>query len=178
MTEAQISRFYFPAWNRCARAMSWKMVEGRLVGGRLPRYGGPEVDAAYQVVWNLAERFALQLHRAVTPEDLRHAVNFAASNRASTKAMNSAHANRAVALFDLLADPDNLSAMMRWSNPDLVERDGLLERIRQAAPEAYVRAISRDRFRVVVLDDLTTAQLKMLLFTLVNRRRAVPTPAQ
>lgn len=170
MTDAQLTKFYLPNWTRCANALGWRMQSGCLTAARQPVHGHPTSDALYQQVWSMAEQFAMQSQRAVRPDDLRHAVNYVATNRVSAKEMNSAQANRAVALMKLLADPDNLAAVTEWSNPDLAEKRGLLERL--SFHRAYAVNIARDQFGTADLDALDVGQLRKLVWTVTNRHRA------
>ncbi len=171
MTDAQLTRFYLPNWGRCAAALDWRMQAGRLLAARQPVHGHPTADALYQQVWSMADQFAMQSQRAVRPDDLRHAVNYVATSRVSAKEMNSAQANRAVALMKLLADPDNLTAVTEWSNPELAEKRGLMERL--GFNRAYAATIARDQFGTVDLDDLDCGQLRKLVWTVSNRHRAM-----
>lgn len=172
MTDAQIRRFYFPEWKRCAKALGWQMQDGRLTAVRLPSYGHPTANGLYQGVWDIAETFAIQQHRAVTSDDLRHAVNFAAASRVSAKDLNNAEANRAVALMRVLADPDDIEAMNHWLHPDMAAKRGLIVAIRGLAHANYTAAICRARFGKTDLEDLTVQQLNQVRFTLTNRMRS------
>ena len=82
MTEAQQKRFYFPLWREVQNANNWHMIKGRLMpeGARVETFGRAEADRLYQAVWIAAEALALENHRAVTADDLRHACSVVALN--------------------------------------------------------------------------------------------------
>ena len=64
MTQKQRLYFYFPAWNRAARAQQWRTEKGRLIGTRQDRWGAEEVNGLYQAVWGFARRIASRAGRA------------------------------------------------------------------------------------------------------------------
>lgn len=170
MTDKQLTKFYLPAWSRLAKALNWRMEDGRMLAERLPRHGHPTADQEYQKVWDAADSFAWQSQRAVRPDDLRHAVNCVATGRVSAKEMDNKQTNRVVSLMKLLTDPDNLKAVSEWLDPDIAEKRGLLERIN--LHRAYAINIARDQFRTPDLDSLKVEQLRTLVWTVTNRHRA------
>lgn len=168
MTEAQARRFYFPAWNRALRA---RWIRDR--GTMLPREGAPALDLADQIE-TIADARAKRRAGIVTAEDLRHAAHVVAFGRdLSSKDLSNAQTDRVVALFDLLADPDDLGARMRWDSPNEDAR----RRLEWAAgnsgfPEAYVAAVCSSKFSTRDWRQLNDAQLRQLVVTLRNRAKS------
>jgi hypothetical protein len=173
MTEAQQRKFYFPAWNRAAGRHDWVMRGGRLVGKRLDVFGLAQVNGLYQRVWAAAAERALQGHRGVTAEDLRHGCHVVALGQDKGSGdLTSGECDRVVCLFRLMADPDDLDAQIAWEHPEEGEKKRLKWVIGQAAPEAYISAISKDRFGTIFWEtDLSAGQLRQLLMTLKGRQR-------
>jgi len=145
MTEAQRTRFYFPAWGKACHANDWHMVKGRLLAKRAKQHGVPDVDALYQSIWNAAEALALQAHRAVTAEDLRHACHVVAVGRdKSANDLTNGEVDKVVNLFRLLAEPDDLDAILAIQHPENSERTRLVHSLKKRAPEAKLLAIARN----------------------------------
>ncbi len=175
MTPAQQRRFYFPAWNAAARVHGWKpSLKGMdLHATRKATWGCPEVDKLYGKVWFVALGLADLEDRDVCTDDLRHACNLAATGRKRhSKDLNNKETNRVVALLELLADPDNLSAMNAWLHPDLAAREGVLAQIRKLAPIGYIISVSRGKFGRDDWENLDDRELGQLLFTLKARARS------
>jgi hypothetical protein len=204
ITENQIKRFYFPLWNRAADAHDWRMASGRLVGSRQARHGLAESDLLYQRVWDAAESLARAAHRAVTPDDLRHACHAVALTltparvptppgsarvpRAasgvppdaipiSSKSLTNPQLDRVAALFKILIAPDDLDALIAWGDPTIAARKRLCFAIRKT-PFAYIDKICRDKFGAAYSspfwEDLPIHQLRHLALTLRNRAAAQP----
>ena len=167
MTDAQKYKFYFPAWNRCARNNFWTMTKGRLNAEPQENPLIPELAA----VWTYALQIARDEHRGVVPDDLRHACHIVAIGRdKSSEKLTNREVNRVVELFDMLADPDDVTARMRWENPELAEKQGLIKSIKEKAPEDYIRKISEDKFGTMSWEDLDVHKLRQLVITVTNRR--------
>ena len=175
MTALQRKRFYFPAWNACARVLDWVMVRGRLEGdlvvqrrfaGRWPEPAGPELLK----VLDAAEGLARQEHRAVTAEDLRHGCNVVAAGVPSIAKMNNQGIDRAVALFRLLQAPEDLQAIMDWLHPGEAMRTSLAGWVRKLAPEAVLRAIAKNAFQTEDVDRLGPPELRWLARQVKGRR--------
>lgn len=176
MTELQLNHFYLPAWTRCARANNWH----NLTALRLPArdISSPLAADLALRVRAVADQIARAGHRAVRPEDLRHACHITALGRdKSSRAFTNAEADRVVFLFALLADPDSIAAVQDWENPDLARKRNLIAAAWQKAPEAYVLAILRDRFHTRIIEDLSLRQLQQLCMTLNHRNEAWRQPA-
>lgn len=173
MTKAQSKGLYWPRWNRCWKA-NWRSVEGLVV---------PNPDrvlcAELTAVESAAHQLAVADHRAVCVDDLRKGCHVVAVGRPrSSKALTNAELTRVVSLFNLLAEPEDLSAVVAWQHPEIEARKRVVTLI-ERVPEAYVRAVSRTSdWR-----DLPERDLLNLLRTLRNRpnsglhRSPKPAPA-
>jgi hypothetical protein len=176
MTAKQRTRFYFPAWAAAARVHGWKTEGGRIIGQRQECWASPELNAVYQRIWNLAEHWAANDARALTPDDFRHACHVAALGRdASSANLGNDQVDKVVALFKLLADPDDLRATMAWMSPDEARRRRMLWWIRSNCVESYVVAVCREKFHTDEPAGLRFDQLSQLHMTLRNRRNALKT---
>ncbi|HSM84591.1 MAG TPA: hypothetical protein VLT16_00510 [Candidatus Limnocylindrales bacterium] len=178
MTEAQQKRFYFPAWNACARVNDWRMVQGRLVADlrrqRAEAQGWPETAREVMLqVLDYAEQLAAQEHRAATAADLRHACNLVATQgrRSSSEDLDNKQTNRVVVLFKLLQEPEDLDAIMGWLHPEESDRKGLANFIRKQAPEATLVAIAKHAFGTIFWEDLEHGKLKWLLKQVKGRQQ-------
>jgi hypothetical protein len=149
MTEAQQRRFYFPAWNTCSVANKWFMQRGRLAADLAEQreeystWPDPASEVYLKVV-TAAEQLALQQHRGVTADDLRHACNVVATGRQSSGTLDNKQTNRVVSLFRLLTDPDDLDAVMNWLNPERLEAASFDSFLLKRANEAAIIAIARN----------------------------------
>jgi hypothetical protein len=177
ITEKQLRRFYFPAWSACAKANGWVMAKGRLSESARGAHADAPVAGALpgellRKVWMAAEALAVQAHRNVTAEDLRHGCTVVALGRnKSSKDFTNAELDRVVALFRLLAEPDDVAAMLQWNNPEIGERKRLVFAIAESAPAAYVARIASDRFGTELWEDLAVYELRQLVMTLRDRSR-------
>lgn len=118
MTKLQANRIYWPAWSRAAAVHGWRMSGGRLAGQRREDWGAGDTTALYGAIWNRAERTATAAHRAPQPDDFRHAIHWAALARdKSSKHLTSEDLDRVAAALRLLADPEDLAAMLEWLDP-------------------------------------------------------------
>lgn len=167
MTQAQSTRFYFPAWNRAFTAR-WRRDRGTI----LPREGAPVNELAEQVE-TMARARAARRSAPCSADDLRHACHVGAFGRdISSKDLTNAQVDRVVALFELLADPDNLSAQMRWAAPDRDARRRLEWSVQHSGfPEAYVLHICSSKFSSRNWRALTDTQLRQLIVTLKSRAK-------
>ena len=174
MTDNQQRRFYFPAWNGCAVANGWVMVKGRLradIGNLKPEvqsWPEPAREMGLKVLVT-AEQVASQQHRAVVADDLRHACNYVAAGKLSSGDLDNKQTNRVVALFNLLADPEDLDAVMNWLHPENAERGSFVSFLRRKAHEATLRAISNEAFQTKNWEELPIEKLRWLAKELKNR---------
>lgn len=168
MTKKQQRRFYFPAWNAALKA---RWIRDR--GTMLPRPGAPENPQADEVM-AIATRHAARRQALVSPDDLRHACHVVALGKdRSSYDLTNWQMDRVVALFELLADKENISAQVRWENKDLdaVRRlEWAIQRV--GFPEAYVASISFGKFGSRAWRALQPDQLRQLLITLKGRAAA------
>jgi len=177
MTPEQRRRFYFPAWGKVASKYDWRMEKRRLIcdlGALQEAVNGWQEQTAREVMLNVlryAGHFARQNHRAIEPDDLRHACNFVAAKVMSSDQLTGKQLQRVVCLFDVLAAPMNLRAIRRWENPEAQEREDLVAQIGKLANEAAIRAICRNSsFDRANWRDLPTSGLTWLRRTLLQRQ--------
>ena len=163
MTPSQRDNFYIPKWRQCANANGWVMSNGRLIcDAALNRFR----SELHSQVWEIALNLAYATHRAVTPEDLRHACNFLAAKQTSSKKMNNRETNRVVTLFMLLANPDgpnNVKLMADWLNPHNADRVALIKQLFQYAPGYRLEAISGQVYGTRYWKELPDDKLRWLL---------------
>ncbi len=182
MTEKQQRRFYFPAWSECSKAMGWVMRKGRLQAdlttlrsSLATKWPAPARDVALQVL-DYAYQLAGEEHRGVVAEDLRHGCNLVATKglKSSSSDFTNKDVDKVVTLFRLLANPENIEAVIAWSAYEDGEDPGSVKRIRyfieHAAPEAYVRQVAMDRFGTKEWNRLALEQIRELAMTLANRK--------
>jgi hypothetical protein len=106
-------------------------------------------------------------------EGLRHAMHIQALGcNMSHKDMDNREVDRVFKTLELLADPDNLDAVLFFENPDREEKKRLLWRIDRTASKRYIQSISADKFGTIHYEDLDRTQLEQLRNTLTNRMRA------
>lgn len=181
MTDAQRSRIYFPAWSELSNAMGWVWSRGRLRADLdaqqklFNSFHGPAREAGMNVLIH-ALNIAGQNHRAVTPQDLRHAANLVATGgkHSSSKKFSNRELNHFRNLCALLRKPDNLQAVHRWEDPDAADREDCVAWIRELAPEDYILAITRDVWKTGDWEKLELKQLEWLLGRV--REKSKPTP--
>ncbi len=174
MTSAQRQHFYFPAWRLCAQARGWVQVKGRfaadLAAQRLQPIPSPACEEMLKVI-DLSESFANDAHRAVTADDLRHACNHVASQGKTvhTEAMDNHATTMAVRLFRLLADPDDLSAVMEWLDPEEADRRDYVRWMKTAAAEGALAAIARNAWGTSDWESQPMPELRWLARTACRR---------
>lgn len=167
MTPAQRTRLYLPAWRRAFDANWRKGAGGVEIIPELP------VNPWRDQVAEAAAQAAAKENRPPTPEDLRHAAVFVATNKWSSKALNNRETNRLVSLCKLLVDPLDLSATVAFQNPANADREALISRIK-LHPAAYVAAIARGKFKVDDWTVLNDYQIRHLSWTLNHRTPVKP----
>lgn len=178
MNEAQAKRLYFPAWNR-AFAANWYHDRGTAV-----RRQGRFCQELDQVEAVAAER-ARQRSCRVTANELRHACHLVALGLdKSSLDLSNRELDQVLALFRVLADPDDLSARIALDHPEKDARRRLEWAVRNCGlPEAYVRTVCSSKFGTHNwrgLDDLPLRQLMVTLKCRAKARReavAEPEPA-
>lgn len=174
MTEAQQRRFYFPCWNACAVANGWFMVKGRLRADLVTQreeyaaWSDPARELYLKVV-TTAEQLALQNHRHVVADDLRRGCNVVATGKISSGDLDNKQTNRVVALFKLLADPEDLDAVMNWIHPENAERGSFVAFLKKKAHEGLIVTIARNAFATSDWESLPIEKLRWLAKELKNR---------
>jgi hypothetical protein len=157
-------------WSQVVAANDWTMEQGRL-SAEAQRTAGESIF--HKFVWRTAGQLALQAHRAVTAEDLRHACYLVATDRvpgwstsarpvASMRDLGNREFSRVLVLWALLVNPDDLEAGMAWEHPENSEREGLIASIQKAMPDATARAIAGNAFGTRNWENLDLGQLKWL----------------
>jgi hypothetical protein len=176
MTAPQ-SNLYWRTWAAAACAQHWHGTAAEMRAARQECFVSPRLDEAYQAVWRVAEVLAGSNHRALVGDDFRYAAHIVATGRqVSSKRLTNAELDRVLALFRLLADPENLANVEAWFNPDAGTRKRYLHLIEQW-PAKYVAAISRDKFKGKTnLSRLTLDQLRQLSLTLRHRHVTQQSP--
>lgn len=169
MTPAQKFKFYFPAWNACVKANGWHMQGGMV------QFDGSRLTEEGRKVFQFARQRAISQKRPMKLDDVRHGVHWLALGRdKSSEHLTNANLDRVVALFKLLADPEDLGARMNQDAYDRGEDPGAIERlnwmIRNAAPAAYVAKVSLDMCGSRDWESLPIAQKHVLARALKQRK--------
>lgn len=169
MTRAQES-LHWRSWNAVVKANAWRMRKGFLLEEAA---ASRERSEHHRKVWVFAEQLAGRGVRAVTSNDLRHATYVAAIGRdCSHSEFTNKEFNAVLALWKLLVDPDDLTAVMEHQNPGEAARRGLIASIQRNAPgEAYIVAISTRRWGTRNWKTLNDGALRQLAVTLSERAR-------
>ena len=171
MTAAQRSRYYFPAWAAAAAAHGW--AKRPTPASRQACFASPELNVLYQNIWELANFRAGEAARNLLPDDFRHACHQAAIGQDKSSAdLTNDECERIVALFNLLADPSDLRAIMAWNSPNEARRRRMLYWITHNCVESYVVAVCREKFGTDDPAKLHFEHLRQLHMTLKNRRNA------
>ena len=176
MTDAQKFKFYFPAWTACVKANGWRKTKGRLVLSLESKVPSPEL--AKMLVF--AQQRATMARRGMEVDDLRHACHLLALGKdKSSNDLTNPELDRVVTLFQVLTDPDNLTARLKWDAYERGEDPGAVTRVEyfiRRCPDSYVRAISAARFGTRDWENLTVKQKGLLSMTLANRRPKAVAP--
>jgi hypothetical protein len=169
MTEKQRYALYFPAWSQAAQNHGWNR---RGLSTRVPFFGNPQLNELYQRIWQIALERA-QGTKGPSAEHFRHACHLVAFGEdKSSNQLNNQEVDRIVALFRMLANPDDLAATLAWSNPQEEKRKRMLWWIENNCTESYVIQVSREKFQTANWQALTFDQLTQLHMTLKNRSNA------
>jgi hypothetical protein len=145
------------------------MERGRFVADPLP--AGCD-EAALVLQW--AGQLAADAHRGITLDDLRYAIHLVATGRSvSSTRLNQRQIDRVFALLDLLHEPDNLTFVMNWMNPEGKSEGWLREFIRQHFHDDYVATLCTRMHAGRALGELPKPELMSLLRTLRQRPNAL-----
>lgn len=195
MTEAQTKlhwngKYGQPGWYAVRTRCMWVFTKGRIHADAFK--GDP--SAPYHLkVWQTANSLADAQNRSLKEDDLRHAVYVLALGRnKSSKDFDNEDLDRVLAVFRMLAAPDNLAAMQEWQayeRFDAVKRLNArrLERGEPAEPLPdhpgerrrelwFIRQhgcpdkLLRERFGGRQPEDMRLSELRELVRTLKNRR--------
>ena len=181
-------------WNACVHANDWRMEKTRLVKDARKTAG---LSIYHKLVWLGAERLAQQASRGATAEDLRHSCYITATTRVPAPAsspggedtgegeptylnwrvidsmadLGNKEFSRTLVLWDLLIDPENLAAQIKWDHPENSEAEGLDKSIAKLAPDAYVRKVSARAYETRNWESLDVNQKRNLRRILAYRRK-------
>lgn len=170
MTPSQKFTLYLPAWGRVVSTHEWRMRQRRLVGQRRESWGGPATSEIYARTWQHAETLARRDCRAVRPDDLRHGVHVAALGRdLSSTDLRDAQLDRVLVALRLLADPEDLDAMIAWEHPEQGERKRRAWWLANRCHPVYVARVAADMFGVADWTTLTDHQVGILYGRLKHR---------
>lgn len=160
---------YFRRWNAACRTQGWRMEKGRLQGTAIKS----PVSDERQLVLDWAEQLARDDHSAPTLDHVRYAVHLVACGKALSSAkLNNRQIDRVFALLDYLAEPDNLSFVMNWMNPEGKNEAWLRQFITDHFHDDYVATLCDRMHQGRRLDQLPKAELMSLLRTLKDRPNA------
>lgn len=162
MTDRSRIRFYLPAWTA-----AWKRIQG-IQAWHLELGSTLAAQLLHQVLDVAAKR-----PETVRADAVRHACHVVAlGSDISSKRMTARQADRCVALFNILADPDDLIATNRWLHPDAADRGRLIYAIERCGlTEAYRKALARDRHGTTEWRTLDLTELRQ--FSITCRQRAL-----
>lgn len=163
MTPKQTT-FYWSLWRECCQKNGWRMERGRLL------YDPFKLNEVGKKVWTCAEQLALQSHRAVILDDLRHGCHFVALSRMrSSKDFSNKEFNKVRLVLQLCADFDNLQAQMEQANPAMVENASFDSFLLKRANEAAIISISSNAFGTKHWRDLPIEKKRWIAKTVKER---------
>ncbi len=165
MTPTQARKLYWPAWSRALKAAWYRHpVAGYVI---------QSAESMAVEITVAAQEQASAEFRAMDADDLRHAAHRLALGRdKSSSQLTNRELDRIVALFRILADPEDLRARLEYDNPQRGERRRQDYVIRTSVPEAYARHVAADKFGTANLDGLNDQQARELAMTLRCRAAA------
>jgi hypothetical protein len=185
MTEKQLKFFYLPAWRR-AWALNWvgrKGVVSRQEGAEcmITEVAGEALVDYLAKVEGVAAGLAAERGCKADERVFRHACHLIAlGHTRSAKELPNREVERVVWLFRLLADPEDLDAVVGYFNPENDARKHYLWFLEKRCVGSYVALIAGREFGTANLHELSNEQLHDLVRTLKNRpngQRPVPAPA-
>ncbi len=173
MTYLQTKRLYWPAWARVVRAHGWRMKLSRMPAAPRPDWGIGVAAEQYHQVIVAAQQRALDHARSITPDDLRHACHQVALGRdRSSRDFSNAELDRVLALFRLLADDADLSAVVELSHPEVSAQRRVEFAFGRYFP-GYVAFLCHARFGTRDWRAISAAQQRDLLRLLRLRKNAL-----
>jgi hypothetical protein len=172
-------------WSALVDANDWTMERSRLSPDSQRTAG---LSIWHKLVWRAAEALALQAHRAITADDLRHACYLVATTNvpgwskharpiASMKDLDNRSFSRLLCLWGdgkaktgLLIEPDCITSAIAWDHPDQDSAQWLVEKLARMAPDAVLRAISENAFGRRDWERLDPGAHRWLFRTLQERK--------
>lgn len=171
------TQYYWRNWAAAVRTQCWGTVAS-IASAHLLRQQGvawvsPDLDSILAEIWRFAEELVPEAGGHVTATELRHACHIVAVGHcASSKRFSNADFDCVLALFRLLADPNQVANVMAWQNrAELGERKRYIYAITRAQA-AYWKSIASDKFGHSDLSYLTLAELRQLSLTIRERARS------
>lgn len=167
-----------PPWQRCCKLNGWHTRDKAAVVDE------SKLTAEGRQVFTLARQMALGRGSNPTLDDMRHACYIVAIKKdKETEHLTNDEQDRIVALFNLLADPDDIAARNIWEAYQRGENPGNKKRrkwfIKSRAPEAVSRHIAMDltQGRTRDLESLSDQEEANLARLLAQRPKYVGAPA-
>lgn len=173
MTSAQQRRLYFPAWREAARRW-WTEAKGVATRtGTCPPSMADTLGQLLEEIEDLATVCAAK--RGSETWNLRD-LRYGCHGRALTafvrsEALTNKQLDRVLALFRLLADPEDTAAWIEWEDPGRADRRRLEYLVPRLASAEYTQAIVRD-LGASHWTALSDESLRRLVMTLGNRSRS------
>ena len=179
MTEAQRTRFYFPAWLPAAKALDWVMVDGRLLADlgtqwhEAAKFSTIACELVREII-GAAQRLAAAEQRAVTATDLRHAANQVASRGRTTSGakLSNKELNEFARMCAVIRNPfENLNSAIPFIHPAEDDRQRSIAYLRRLSYEGQLRAISENMFKTREWESLPAASLDKLILVVKKSGR-------
>jgi hypothetical protein len=176
MTASQAKK-YWRRWSAVCRANHWRWLKGRLV----PE-AASEISPHHVLVWNVARARAVQQHRGVIADDLRHACHILAlrGRDKSHGDLTNAEFNRLLCLWGderqmagLLMEPDCLASAINFDHPENQTTEQVAWWIGNRCSPDYVRAVCHEMFGTPDFRGLDPKQLRGLHDLLKHRPNAL-----
>ena len=173
MTPKQRTNFYIPKWLAVAKAFDWVMVGGRLLGDMEAQHAvaptlSPVACELVREIIGRAQRLAVGEQRAVTADDLRHAINQVASRgrtHSATKLTN-AELNEFDRICNVLRNPiEDLNTTIPFVNKEEDDRRRAIQYLNKLSYEAQLRAISERAFDTREWETLEKPKLDWMIQT-------------
>jgi hypothetical protein len=179
MTESQRTRFYFPKWAEVAQHMGWRMQQGRLAEDLAAQWEcaatfSPLARDLVRAIIDGAIRLTRPEQRAVTVDDLRHALNLVASNgrTASSAKLTNPELNEFARICALLRSPfEDLNTTLPYLNPAEDDRQRSIAYLRRLSYDGQLRAISENMFKTREWETLNNSLLGRLILVVKKSGR-------
>jgi len=171
MTPKQRTNFYIPKWLAVSKPFDWVMVGGRLLGDLDAQWSAAATFSrlACELVREIITRarsLAAGEQRAVTADDLRHALNQVASRgrtHSATKLSN-AELNEFDRICNVLRNPiEDLNTTIPFVNKEADDRQRAVAYLNKLSYEAQLRAISDNAFHTKEWELLPLERLNWMI---------------